>query len=50
MGSCFDIMFFPEQNIIDKHIVEFEKEHPILSRWFRFKIKMRFFLMKLKMK
>ncbi len=43
-------MEFPKENVIDSFINEFEKDHPILSRWIRFKFKIRFFLMRLKIK
>ena len=37
-------MEFPKENVIDSFINEFEKDHPILSRWIRFKLNVRIFL------
>ena len=35
-------MEFPEESIIDKSLKDFEKEHPILSKWIRLKVKIKF--------
>ena len=43
-------MEFPKENVIDEHIKEFKKDNPTLSRWIRFKLNVRFFLTRLKIK
>jgi hypothetical protein len=35
-------MEFPKESIIDKSLKDFEKEHPVLSKWIRLKVKIKF--------